>query len=302
VVATVPEYQAIDYAGKFNDDDLGFYREQGFIGVNGVLTPQEIGELSDVTDEFIERSRQVSESGDVFDLEPGHTAEQPRLRRLKSPQHQHEVYRNVLRNEKILDLVAQLIGDAMYYKSGKLNIKGSEFGSPVEWHQDWGFFPHTNDDQVTIGIPLDDMAIENGCLSVVPGSHLGPTLDHRQDGFFVGAVDPSGFEQDAVPIQLRAGGISLHHVRMLHGSAPNVSSRPRRLLLYTYVAADAWPLTENAGWEKLQGQMLRGELSLTPRMADLPVRLPYPRDLSVIGSIYEVQKEVRHRGFQKTDK
>ena len=51
--------------------------------------------------------------------------------------------------------------------------------------------------------------------------------------------------EDAVPFVLKAGSISLHHVRALHGSAPNMSNRPRRLLLQGYLAADAFPLQSN---------------------------------------------------------
>ena len=298
-----PMPRTIEFAGKFGDEDVDFYKRQGFIAVDGVLTAEEIRELSDVTDEFVERSRAVTESDDVFDLDPAHTAERPRLRRLKLPQDAHEVYRKTLCNDKILDLLAQLIGDAIYYKEKacKLNLKEPEHGSPVEWHQDWAFFPHTNDDVVTVGIPLDDMALENGCLKVIPGSHLGPTLDHHQDGVFVGAVDPSSFEHQAVPIQLRAGGISFHHARTLHGSAPNLSSRPRRLLLYTYAAADAWPLTGLPDWDTLSRLMIRGQLSVTPRLVEVPVRLPFPRDRNTAGSIFAVQQAVRHRGFQQAD-
>ena len=63
----------------------------------------------------------------------------------------------------------------------------------------------------------------------IPGSHKGPAWDHHEDGYFVGAVQESDFNMnEAVPIMLKAGGVSIHHVRTLHGSAPNVSNRPRR--------------------------------------------------------------------------
>ena len=61
------------------------YREKGYIGVEGVLTEAEVAELNRVTDEFVEKSREVTEHDGVFDLEPGHSAEEPKLRRLKSP-------------------------------------------------------------------------------------------------------------------------------------------------------------------------------------------------------------------------
>jgi phytanoyl-CoA hydroxylase len=287
----------IDYDGPLTAEQIATYRERGYLAVNGILSPNEMQELRQVTDEFIERSRAVTRSDDVFDLEPDHAADRPRLRRLKDPERQHEVYDRVLRNKKILATVSQLIGQSLYVFGSKLNIKESEGGSPVEWHQDWAFFPHTNDSSLALGVPLDDMSLENGCLMVVPGSHTGPILDHHQDGVFVGAVDPVGLEAKAVPIELRAGGISMHHVRTLHGSAPNLSSRPRRLLLFQYVATDAWPLVEGTTWDSIKDRVITGTLSATPRMEAVPVRLPYPR--LPHGSIFDVQSAVRNRGFQK---
>ena len=142
----------------------------------------------------------------------------------------------------MLDIVAQLIGPSIYCNGDKLNMKIGGVGSPVEWHQDWAFYPHTNDDLLAIGVAIDDSTVENGCLMVIPKTHKGRIYDHNQDGAFVGAITEEGFRPDnAVPILLKAGGISIHHVRVLHGSAPNLSPNPRRLLLFQFVAGDAWP-------------------------------------------------------------
>jgi phytanoyl-CoA hydroxylase len=273
------------------------YHRDGYIAVADVLTSDEVAELQSVTDEFVQRSRSVSTHTDAFDLEPGHTAEQPRLRRLKAPHLQHDAYARALRNERILDIVAALIGPQIRYKTTKLNLKSPEFGSPVEWHQDWAFYPHTNDDVLAVGVAIDDMTLDNGCLLVVPGSHRGPVLDHHLDGFFAGAVSPQGLAEQAVPIELPAGAISVHHARLLHGSAPNTSSRPRRLLLSEYAAADAWPLVGFSDWDEFNDRLLRGEPVLTPRLAEVPVRIPLPTHARQ-GSIYEVQSVVRDSGFR----
>ena len=154
-----------------NDTQIEQYREKGYVGVEGVLSADEVASLRRVTDEFVERSRGISESDDVFDLEPGHSADEPRLRLLKSPINAHEVYDQTIRHDNILDIVAQLIGPAIRTNGNKLNMKSGGFGSPVEWHQDWAFYPHTNDDLLAVGVCIDDMSEENGCLLVVPGSH-----------------------------------------------------------------------------------------------------------------------------------
>lgn len=279
-------------------DQIDFYHEQGYLGVENVLSSAEIDELRRVTDDFVEQSRQVTEHTDVFDLEPGHTAENPRLRRLKSPIAQHPVYDQALRHPKIRQIVSQLIGPGFRTNGNKLNIKYAQFGSPVEWHQDWAFYPHTNDDLLAVGIAIDAMTMENGCLLVVPGSHKGPVLSHHHsEGFFVGAVTEPDFEpKDTVPILVDAGGISIHHARTLHGSAPNTSPNSRRLLLFQYCANDAWPLVQFSGWEAFNATIVQGGPTNVPRVTDVPVRIPLPAGEKG-GSIYETQTMMEKRHY-----
>ena len=268
---------------------IEFYHENGYLGVEGVLSADEVAELRRVTDEFVQLSASVTEHTAVFDLEPGHTPESPKLRRLKDPIEHHEVYRKCLHHPGILDIVAQLIGPALRTNGNKLNMKSPEYGSPVEWHQDWAFYPHTNDDILAVGVCMDDMKYENGCLLVIPGSHKGPILTHHQNGRFAGAVTEEVTDADkAVPIELKAGGISLHHVRTLHASAKNVSTRPRRLVLYQYCAADAWHLQGYANWQDYLDTMVCGEPTNRPRMVDAPIEIPLP-EAERGGSIYETQ-------------
>jgi hypothetical protein len=123
---------------------------------------------------------------------------------------------------------------------------------------------------------------------VIPGSHKGPTYDHHQNGAFIGAVTDPNFKTDnAVQVEVPAGGISIHHVRTLHGSYPNTSPNPRRLLLFQYCAIDAWPLT-GSDWDVFNDYILRGEPTQDIRMTDAPVRMPRPY-AERGGSIYEVQ-------------
>ena len=269
-------------------EQIDFYNDNGYLGVENVLSAEEIADLRRTTDEFVEKSREVPDHTDVFDLEPGHTSENPRVRRIKNPVLHHVVYDQTLRHDRILDIVEQLIGPGVSHNGHKLNMKYPEFGSPVEWHQDWAFYPYTNDDLLAVGVAIDDMSLENGCLMVVPGSHKGPTYDHHQNGVFVGAVtDPNFSAGNAVPVQVKAGGISIHHVRTLHGSAPNNSSKPRRLLLLQYCALDAWPIAGTT-WDVFKSFVLRGEATNQPRVVPAPIRIPQPY-AEKTGSIYEVQ-------------
>src|SRR5258706_535075 len=81
--------------------------------------------------------------------------------------------------------------DRYAVSEGHPEIPAPGYGSPVEWHQDWAFYPHTNDDLAAVGIMIDDVDMENGPMMIVPGSHKGPIWDHHVNGHFVGGIDPT---------------------------------------------------------------------------------------------------------------
>ena len=283
------------------------YERDGFIVVPDVFSAAEIDELRAVTDGFVARSATVAANDEVYDLEDTHSAAGPRVRRLKAPHLIDPAYFRASRNDKVVAILKDLWG-SVRFDTGKLNMKSAGYGAPVEWHQDWAFYPHTNDDLAAVGIMLDDVDMENGPMMVVPGSHKGPIWDHHgPNGRFCGAMDPARLAQGdgdidlsrALPCLGKAGSITVHHVRAVHGSATNFSGRERRFLLYQYRAADAWPLLGlKEGIDKFNEQLLVGEPSLAPRLADVPVRMPLP-PAEHQGSIYENQRELENRFFDE---
>jgi ectoine hydroxylase-related dioxygenase (phytanoyl-CoA dioxygenase family) len=287
-------------------DQVEAYRRDGFIVVEGVLSATEISDLRAATDALVEQARTVAEHNEVYDLEPTHSLVAPRVRRIKTPHTQAPIYDVVMRHEGILAILRQLVGPAIRYDTSKLNMKDPGYGAAVEWHQDWAFYPHTNDDLCAVGVMMDDCELENGPLLCIPGSHEGPVYDHHADGAFCGAIDPaeSGIDfSKAVPCTGKAGSISIHHVRTVHGSAVNTSAKPRRLLLYQYSAADAWPLVaagQPKDWEDWKSRVICGHAeSIAPRMTAVPVRLPLPGP-KFVGSIYETQRELKNSYFTQS--
>ncbi len=284
-------------------DQINTYHEDGFILVEDVITQEQVARLREVTDELIEKSREETESGPIFDLEDGHSAEAPNLTRIKSPTKQHPLFWEVVKSSRFSEVLRQLMGPNVLLQSSKLNTKAPGGGAAVEWHQDWAFYPHTNDNLLACGLMLHDVDLENGPLQVVPGSHKGPVLNHHnKDGVFCGAVDPDDPEVDlskAVTITGRAGSMTVHHVRALHGSAPNMSNRRRFMCFYECLAGDAWPLvgagsyfqrmSQQEQWDDLQERIIIGEPTLTPRVETCPIRLPIP-PAPVGGSIFKSQK------------
>jgi ectoine hydroxylase-related dioxygenase (phytanoyl-CoA dioxygenase family) len=202
----------------------------------------------------------------------------------------------------VIDILTKLIGPGLRLHGSKLNMKSARYGSPVEWHQDWAFYPHTNDDVLAIGVLLDDCDLANGPMLVTPGTHTGEIWSHHgEDGHFAGLIDPDlvrGEIDRAVPCMGRAGSMSFHHVRALHGSATNTSDRPRNLLLYEVAASDAWPLMGVKDFDEFNSRLLTGDPVVAPRMTDVPVRLPLP-PAKRQGSIYETQSAAKKSYFTR---
>ncbi|NQV99721.1 MAG: phytanoyl-CoA dioxygenase family protein [Rhodospirillales bacterium] len=286
------------------DQQLAQYRDAGFVILPSVLSADEVADMRRVTDEICAGAAGMSEGDDVYDLEDSHTPENPKVRRIKNPVLQHKIFDDLMRDERLLGPLRQLLGPAVRFKTSKLNMKSKGYGAPVEWHQDWAFYPHTNDDLTAVGVLLNDVGPDNGPLNFLPGSHKGPTYDHHHDGVFCGAVDieKEGIDlSTAVPCIAPAGSVSFHHVRMLHGSDANRSDKDRALLLYEMAAGDAFPIaggmSEIVSLQEFDAKLLCGEPTLHPRLKDVPVRMPLPRH-SDATSIYQSQSKA-DRGIYK---
>jgi phytanoyl-CoA hydroxylase len=149
---------------------------------------------------------------------------------------------------------------------------------------------------------LDDCDLANGPMLVTPGTHNREVWNHHgDDGCFAGLIDPDSIKDEierAVPCMGRAGSMSFHHVRALHGSAMNTSDRPRNLLLYEVAASDAWPLMGVKDFDEFNSRLLSGDLVVAPRMTNVPVRLPLP-PAKRQGSIYETQSAAKKSYFTR---
>ena len=282
------------------DSDIARYHETGYLVVPDVIAPDLLARLRDALGALVADAACVSEHTDVYDLEPGHTPQNPKVRRIKLPHSHTPVFWELAQYPRMVGILEKLLGPSgVRLQSSKINLKSPHYGSPVEWHQDWAFYPHTNDDMLAVGVMLDDAFMENGPLMVVPGSHKGPAWDHHSDGYFCGAMDPTRKDVDfesAVPLIGKAGSMSFHHVRLVHGSAQNVSDKPRRLLLYEFSAGDAFPLMGIKDWEQYNRHLVSGTPTNTPRIVPAPVRMPLPPSPRQ-GSIYENQSTAQNKYF-----
>ena len=240
-----------------------FYFENGYVGVENLVPNGILDELVNITNEFVDASREETHSGKVFDIGPGHSREKPVLRRLKQPDDQHEVYWDFAKG-LMADVAADLVGPNVVFHHSKLNFKWFDESDTVKWHQDIQFFPHTNYNVITIGCYLADTDMNNGPLAIKPGSHNQPLFDQYDDnGNWTGMLS----DADAASINMSdvdyltgpAGSITVHNARALHYSPSSKSPLPRPLLLNCYTSADAKPYTPHPDPSSHTYQIVRGE-------------------------------------------
>ena len=147
----------------------------------------------------------------------------------------------LVRHPRILDAVEDLIGPDILCWTTNFFIKEPRDPAFVSWHQDstyWGLEPH---DVVTAWLALSDAPVESGAMKFLPGSHLRDQIPHRdtyhKDNLLTRgqevAVDVD--ERQAIDVPLKAGEISLHHIRLVHGSKPNTTGNRRIGLAIRYI-------------------------------------------------------------------
>jgi hypothetical protein len=272
----------------------GYFRD-GFIGVECLVGQKWLDQLNDVTNEFIQISRSVQGKDRRFDLEPDHSASSPRIRRLNSPVDHHETYWEFASQGPFVDVAEDLLGPDVKFHHAKLNFKWGGGGEEVKWHQDIQFWPHTNYQVITIGVYLDDVTDDMAPMGVIPGSHEGPLYDLYDDSFqWTGNIAERDIPQlnadSAKYLGGGAGSITVHNCRSVHGSPPNLSPKPRPLLLCAYSAAHAIPITNLTAGGKYAEAIVRGKPARWAKFDPRPVLMP--PDWSKVGykSIFEHQQ------------
>jgi ectoine hydroxylase-related dioxygenase (phytanoyl-CoA dioxygenase family) len=239
------------------------YFTDGFVSVAEIVPGDVLAELQRVTDEFQNKSRSVTVSDDNHDIGPGHSADNPVLRRLKSPDIQHEAYWGFATG-LMADVAADLVGPNVVFHHSKLNFKWFDASDTVKWHQDIQFFPHTNYNVITIGCYLADTDMSNGPLAALKGSHNEDLYNqYDADGNWTGMLsqeDAAGVDMSRVEYMTgKAGSITIHNARTLHYSPASRSPVPRPLLLNCYTSADAKPYTAHPQPTSNTYRLVRGE-------------------------------------------
>jgi hypothetical protein len=138
----------------------------------------------------------------------------------------------LIRHRTILDAVEDLIGANILAWSSGFFTKGAGDPRFVSWHQDSTYWGLSEPDVVTAWLAFTPSSVEAGCMRVIPGTH-GLQLDHSDTHAEANMlsrgqeVKAEVDESKAVDIVLKPGEISLHHVRLIHGSPPNRADHRR---------------------------------------------------------------------------
>lgn len=216
--------------------EIQAYHSDGFIVIENVFSAAEIEEL------------RVAESSPAIQTALEEAGIRHKTVHLLELTTRHPAFLGLARDPRIVACLRDLLGSDVQLQHSKLATKPAARGvGEFSWHQDLTFYPHTNTSLLSVFVYLDNATPENGCMSMVRGSHrLGPLNHLDAEGKFDGVCrEPQhwlGHPEHVVPITPRAGGISIHHCLTLHGSPPNLSGRSRRGVVFSYRADDALQL------------------------------------------------------------
>ena len=207
--------------------DVDRFRTEGFVALDGVFAPDEC-------DEIVGHVEQAAFELALGDAEDGPLSYRPMMH-LVSPE-----LTAVATDRRWAPLVLPLLGtgDArLYWEQAVAKPPGARTELP--WHQDNGYTPLIPEEYVTCWLALDDADERNGCLWVIPGSHLDGTRRHRNGGTGPFRVGHDGPPADGVPVPVRRGGVLVFSSLLLHRSGPNTTDRPRRAWILQYCSAAA---------------------------------------------------------------
>ena len=240
---------------NFSNAQIEHYRREGYVVLNSFFDDQAVHAIDELVRRITSEAISTGNTEGVMELEPFQDGEQLKPRRILSPFELDEGFRRIATDERLLDCIESLVGPNIYVNLSKLNFKPARVGSVVEWHQDLAYYPHTNDDLVTVLVYIDDATEENGCLQVLPRHHHHFFEHAMPDGRFAGMITESlddGRFGKAVPLAAPAGSVILMHPVTPHSSHPNRSEHSRRTLIFGFRASDAIPI-----WHERAGEMER---------------------------------------------
>lgn len=170
-------------------------------------------------------------------------------------------YDKIIRNEKLLDMAASVLGPDLIVWRASFFTKEPHSSKIVSWHQDLTYWGLDDAEEVTVWLALSPATVDSGCMRFVPGSHKEKIVPHvdtfSEDNLLSRgqelAVDVD--ESDAVDAELQPGQASMHHGHMFHASGPNRTGDRRIGLAIRYIK----PSMKQQTGDRPLGVLVRGE-------------------------------------------
>jgi phytanoyl-CoA hydroxylase len=222
-----------------------FFAENGYFILPDALTPAEIEELRADTTYVCRNAPGTTRDAGEYSVAETDAEVLERYLCIHFPHKLSDTMYRYLAHPAIVDVLTAVIGPNVKCMQSMLFIKAA--GKPGQaWHQDEIYIPTRDRSLAGAWIAMDDATIENGCLWVIPGSHkrgvIYPQALHNDERF--DCADQSyGFpytDDDAIPVEVRAGAIVFFNGYLLHRSLPNYAKTGyRRVLVNHYMSAES---------------------------------------------------------------
>jgi phytanoyl-CoA hydroxylase len=227
------------------DADATFYRENGYLVVEGALSKTEIEELRHETVSICRGERGELRRGFTHTSDETDDEVMSKYLCIHFPHKVSNIMMKHVAHPVIVDVLTKVISPNVKCMQSMLFIKSA--GKPGQaWHQDEDYIPTRDRSLAGAWMALDDATVENGTLWMIPGSHKHGILwpQERQNDERFDCTDESyGFpytDKDAVPVEVKAGAIVFFNGYLLHRSLPNnAKTGYRRVLVNHYMSAES---------------------------------------------------------------
>ena len=230
---------------KTSAEDLQFFHENGYLIKRNFVDLDQVDTIKQVV------KQQLNDKVEPFELEqqvnypgsPKSVTEKggDTIRRLLLAYQRHPIFKQWAHNEHVLAVITKLLkADQLYVVQSHHNCvmtKQPEFSSETHWHKDIRYWHFDNNVLVNTWLPLGDETTLNGCLQVLPGSHVWNTPKDRLDErLFLRKDLPENqaWLAKSTNVELRVGDLLFFHAGMFHAAGRNHTTVSKNAVVFTY--------------------------------------------------------------------
>ena len=221
------------------DEQLEQYQEEGYFVVRALYDRAAVAEMIEECESILR-----GDYGDLYQgavsLDPGSREKIQAERKIAAVVERSEVFRRRLLQEELLLRAQEILGPDILLFRDILMLKPAQVGSKMPWHQDSNYWPIDPPELCSVWTALDPATIENGCMRVVPRSHHLDLIASTVTADGRGPVADEQVDLDkAIDVEMAPGDSLFFHSRLLHGSEPNHSDKPRRAFIASLMSAQS---------------------------------------------------------------